>query len=113
MSAIDKLHKLYASTAEPVVWARSVGLEVLNELDAVKAGIMADAGARVNVTTKTRNGGAARAGGGWEVAARGVEGLVAGAGGAKLVGQALAGMVLGGVQSYLRGASGSGSSGNK
>ena len=44
MSAVDKLHKLYASTAEPVVWARSVGLEVLNELDSVKAAIMLNAG---------------------------------------------------------------------
>ncbi len=33
MSAVDKLHKLYASTAPPVVWARSTGVEVLNELD--------------------------------------------------------------------------------
>ncbi|PIL25239.1 hypothetical protein GSI_13128 [Ganoderma sinense ZZ0214-1] len=46
LAACDKLHKLYASTAEPVVWARSVGLEVLNELDSVKAAIMLNAGSR-------------------------------------------------------------------
>ncbi|KAN0119104.1 protein of unknown function (DUF382) domain containing protein [Russula decolorans] len=40
MSAMDKLHKLYASTVPPVVWARSTGVEVLNELDTLKAGII-------------------------------------------------------------------------
>ena len=44
MPAVDKRHKLYSSTLEPVVWARSVALEVVNELDAVKAGCMMDAG---------------------------------------------------------------------
>lgn len=39
------MHKLYASTAPPVVWARSVGLEVVNELDSVKAALMFSAGA--------------------------------------------------------------------
>ncbi|KAF8909362.1 hypothetical protein CPB84DRAFT_1765951 [Gymnopilus junonius] len=46
MSAVDKLHKLFSNESEPVVWARSVGFEVLNELDTVKAGIMMTAGAR-------------------------------------------------------------------
>ena len=46
MAACDKLHKLYSSTSEPVVWARSVGVEVLNELDSVKAAIMLNAGSR-------------------------------------------------------------------
>lgn len=45
MSAIDKLHKLYSNEMEPIVWARSVGIEVLNELDSVKAAIMTIAGA--------------------------------------------------------------------
>ena len=44
LSAVDKLHKLYSTTAEPVVWARSVGLEVLNELDTLKAALMVSAG---------------------------------------------------------------------
>jgi len=52
MSAIDKLHKLYSSDMEPIVWARSVGVEVLNELDSVKAAIMTIAGAQ---TTPARN----------------------------------------------------------
>jgi ubiquinone biosynthesis monooxygenase Coq6 len=44
MSAVDKLHKLYARTEPPVVWARSTGVEVLNELDTLKAGIIRAAG---------------------------------------------------------------------
>lgn len=49
MSAIDKLHKLYSNDMESIVWARSVGIEVLNELDSVKAAIMAIAGAQTSV----------------------------------------------------------------
>lgn len=54
MSACDKLHKLYSTDSEPIVWARSVGLEVLNELDSVKAGLMISAGSQA--TRKTRPG---------------------------------------------------------
>jgi ubiquinone biosynthesis monooxygenase Coq6 len=49
MSTIDKLHKLYSYTASPVVWARSVGLEIVNEMDTLKAAFMMSAGA----TTRT------------------------------------------------------------
>ncbi|KZP01541.1 ubiquinone biosynthesis hydrox [Calocera viscosa TUFC12733] len=45
LSVTDKLHKLYGSESAPVVWARSAGLEVINELFAVKGAIMASAGA--------------------------------------------------------------------
>ncbi|KAF9480481.1 ubiquinone biosynthesis hydrox [Pholiota conissans] len=48
MSAFDKLHKLYSTDCQPIVWVRSVGLEVLNELDSVKAGIMMTAGAQAS-----------------------------------------------------------------
>ena len=48
LSATDKLHKLYTTTLPPVVWARSVGVEALNELDTVKAAIMMNAGAHVS-----------------------------------------------------------------
>lgn len=54
MSACDKLHKLYSTDLEPVVWARSVGLEVLNEMDSVKAGLMISAGSQA--TKKARPG---------------------------------------------------------
>ncbi|TFL02046.1 hypothetical protein BDV98DRAFT_506257 [Pterulicium gracile] len=48
MSTCDKLHKLYThgSALSPVVWARSVGLEVVNEMDTLKAGMMGAAGGR-------------------------------------------------------------------
>lgn len=45
LSAVDKLHKLYSTTASPIVWVRSVGLEVVNELDTLKAALMMSAGA--------------------------------------------------------------------
>ncbi|KAJ3534227.1 hypothetical protein NMY22_g7018 [Coprinellus aureogranulatus] len=48
MSAIDKLHKVYTTELEPIVWARSVGVEVLNELDSIKAAIMMSAGAKTS-----------------------------------------------------------------
>ena len=47
MAAVDKLHKLFSTSFEPLVWARSVGLEVINELDAVKAALMISAGGSV------------------------------------------------------------------
>jgi ubiquinone biosynthesis monooxygenase Coq6 len=81
MSVLDKLHKLYASTAPPVVWARSTGLEVLNELDALKAGIIGAAGGQSS----------ARGGPGflWGTVTRGVETLVGGAQVAEAVGSGL------------------------
>lgn len=50
LSATDKLHRLYAATAQPIVWARSVGLEIVNELDTLKAAIMMSAGSAVAVS---------------------------------------------------------------
>ncbi|KAI0083468.1 hypothetical protein BDY19DRAFT_900279 [Irpex rosettiformis] len=85
LSACDKLHKLYASTAEPVVWARSVGVEVLNELDALKGALMMSAG-----TTKTR-GPPGQVG--WELAARGVEGFAKNVDNVRVLGSSIAGVV--------------------
>ncbi|KAF8142131.1 hypothetical protein EV363DRAFT_1469305 [Boletus edulis] len=75
MSAVDKLHKLYSSTLEPIVWARSVGIEVLNELDTVKAALMMDAGG--GRSTRSR----------WELdlLARGVEGIAIGMSAARML----------------------------
>lgn len=53
MSAVDKLHKLYSSTASPIVWARSTGLEILNEIDTLKAALMLSAGAEPRVHPRT------------------------------------------------------------
>ncbi|EJU03703.1 ubiquinone biosynthesis hydrox [Dacryopinax primogenitus] len=45
LSVTDKLHKLYALQSWPAVWARSTGLEVVNELLALKGAIMLGGGA--------------------------------------------------------------------
>lgn len=49
LSATDKLHKLYSSTAPPIVWARTVGLEIVNEFDTLKAALMLTAGSNVTM----------------------------------------------------------------
>jgi ubiquinone biosynthesis monooxygenase Coq6 len=81
MSAVDKLHKLYASTAPPIVWARSAGLEVLNELDAFKAGILGAAGGQSSAPSSP--------GLLWDTVAGGVETVVGGAQVAEAVGSSL------------------------
>jgi ubiquinone biosynthesis monooxygenase Coq6 len=70
LSATDKLHKLYSTTLPPVVWARSVGLEVVNEWSALKGALMGEAGAE----------GDSESGGGsyWEMASKGVGSVVGG-----------------------------------
>lgn len=91
MSAVDKLHKVYSSAAQPVVWARSVGLEVVNELDSVKAALMMSAGA----SSRLKNAS------GWELFSKSVETLAVVAHTSKLVG----GMVGVGIQELAKNAS--------
>jgi len=100
MSVVDKLHKLYASTAPPVVWARSTGLEVLNELDALKAGIVGAAGGQSS----------ARAGAGsfWDAVAGSVETLVGGARVAEAMGSGMRSVAGGILQQLARAAAGPG-----
>lgn len=45
MAVTDKLHKIYRNSSSPIVWARTVGVEVLNELTSLKAAMMFSAGA--------------------------------------------------------------------
>lgn len=92
MSAVDKLHKLYSSTVPPVVWARSAGVEVLNELDTLKAGIISAAGGRSSASIVT--------GSPWEMVAGGVEALV---GGTRVIGAVGTGLksVAGGILQQL------------
>lgn len=90
MGAIDKLHKLYSTTFEPLVWARSVGVEVLNELDSVKAALMMTAGAEKG----TIGGGTT-----WSLAAKGVETLVGSASTAKNI---VGGIFAAGLQEVLK-----------
>jgi ubiquinone biosynthesis monooxygenase Coq6 len=85
MAAIDKLHKIYSSTSEPLVWVRSVGVEVLNEIDSFKAALMYAAGANPgNPATGAR-------GRGWAQAAVGIESLARSVNTAKLVGDGVVG----------------------
>ncbi|KAI0825447.1 ubiquinone biosynthesis hydrox [Irpex lacteus] len=86
LSACDKLHKLYSSTAEPVVWARSVGLEVLNELDTIKGALMMSAG----TTHRTRDQPGRI---GWEFAAKGVQEVAKSLDNARVLGNSAAGLV--------------------
>jgi ubiquinone biosynthesis monooxygenase Coq6 len=88
MSAIDKLHKVYSSTAQPVVWARSVGLEVVNELDSVKTALMMNAGASTRLQNVS----------GWDLFAKGVESIAGAARTSKMVG----GMVSAGIQELAK-----------
>lgn len=46
LSATDKLHKLFAREEGPIVWARSTGMEVINEWSGLKNLFMAQAGAK-------------------------------------------------------------------
>ncbi|KAG0705593.1 hypothetical protein DFH29DRAFT_906062 [Suillus ampliporus] len=91
MAAVDKLHKVYSSTAQPVVWARSVGLEVINELDSVKAALMMNAGASSRLQNAS----------GWDLLAKSVESLAGAARTSKTVG----GMVGVGMQELAKSAS--------
>jgi len=69
IGATDKLQKLYGTRLGLIVWARSVGLEVVNEWTGLKGGLMGAAGG--SVERSQRHGG----GGGlvWMAAAKGVE----------------------------------------
>lgn len=79
LSTCDHLSTLYSTTLAPVVWARSTGLETLNEIDSLKNLIMGGAGSGVGVKT-------GRGEGAWGVVADGVEKVRNGVGLAKAVG---------------------------
>ena len=74
-----------------MVWARSVGLEVINELDTIKAALMITAGG---------GGGSLRVGGGWgwDAAARGLENFTNASDAAKVIGSGLVNVVGTGLQ---------------
>lgn len=87
MSFIDKLHKLYAVQSAPVVWARSQGVEILNQLPSIKGAMMGTAGAGNDLMNGTRAPGL------WGAAAKAVEAV----GSARMIGGAL----LGGLRNKL------------
>jgi ubiquinone biosynthesis monooxygenase Coq6 len=64
------MDKLYASTAPPIVWARSTGLEVLNELDTFNAGILGAASGQSSTLSSLVFL--------WDTVARGVETVIGG-----------------------------------
>lgn len=85
ISATDKLQKLYGTRLGPIVWARSVGLEVVNEWTGLKGGLMRAAGGSAESGgSHGRDGGLA-----WMAAASGVEAISAVLG----TGRTLAGVV--------------------
>jgi ubiquinone biosynthesis monooxygenase Coq6 len=91
MAAVDKLHKLYSTEMAPVVWARSVGLEVVNELDTLKAAFMLSAGAR----PRARNSGSPA----WGAVASGIQSISEVTTSMKMVGGVVQGLVGAGLQS--------------
>lgn len=106
MSMVDKLHKLYSTTFEPVVWARSVGVEVLNELDTLKAAIMMSAGASAR-DTQTRGGASA-----WNFTASLFETMAGSARFAEVAGAGLRATAIGALQQFARAATQSQQSGH-
>ncbi|KAL1733265.1 hypothetical protein EV714DRAFT_204766 [Schizophyllum commune] len=99
MSAMDKLHKIYTTDLVPVVWARSVGVEVLNELDTIKAAMMLSAGS----SPKPRPTEANPAATAWGVVASGLENLSTAVGVARTLGGGIPGVVATGLQGVLKG----------
>ncbi|KAL1714581.1 hypothetical protein EV715DRAFT_276460 [Schizophyllum commune] len=99
MSAMDKLHKIYTTNLAPVVWARSVGVEVLNELDTIKAAMMLSAGS----SPKPRPTEANPAATAWGVVASGLENLSTAVGVARTLGGGIPGVVATGLQGVLKG----------
>ena len=85
LAACDKLHKLYSTTSEPVVWARSIGVEVLNELDSVKGALMMLVGSDVGRRPSPQVG--------WDLAAKGVETFARNVNDARALGSTVAGAV--------------------
>ncbi|KAJ7066691.1 ubiquinone biosynthesis hydrox [Mycena amicta] len=81
MSVMDKLHKLYSTSFAPVVWARSVGLEVVNELDSVKTAIMMEGSGKTHSEMNVV----------WEAAARGVETFASAASATRTIADAVPG----------------------
>jgi len=92
MGVCDKLHKVYSNDLEPIVWARSVGVEVLNELDSLKAAMMITAGASGTQSTATT---------GWNLAATALQNTYTAVNTVSAVLPTVGKAVLGGVGRFL------------
>ncbi|KAJ3992082.1 hypothetical protein F5050DRAFT_1018854 [Lentinula boryana] len=104
MSACDKLHKIYSTSFGPLVQLRSVGLEVLNELDSIKAAIMMSAGSvsRKNNRVLSYNSDARTTM--FNVAAKGVESMNTAAHVARVVRDGLTGLAADTLQTVAKAA---------
>ncbi|KAJ6581412.1 hypothetical protein B0H19DRAFT_1115082 [Mycena capillaripes] len=91
MSVMDKLHKLYSTSFEPVVWARSVGLEVVNEFDSVKTALMMEASGNGLAGASV-----------WDLAAKGAENFAAATDAARIIRSGVSGMLGAAVQGVLK-----------
>lgn len=91
MSVMDKLHKLYSTSFEPVVWARSVGLEVVNEFDSVKTALMMEASGNGLAGASV-----------WDLAAKGAENFAAATDAARIIRTGFSGMLGAAVQGVLK-----------
>ena len=83
LSTTDHLSTLYSSQSPLVIWARTTGLEIINELDSVKSAIMGGAGgskAGPNASV-------------WGGIASGIEGVGSGVSMLKAVGEMVGGQV--------------------
>ncbi|KAF8636431.1 hypothetical protein AX17_003613 [Amanita inopinata Kibby_2008] len=97
LSCVDKLHKIYSTDSEPVVWARTVGVEVLNELDSIKAALMMAAGAERGSQTGRAETSS------WDILAKGVETLVTGSHLINSAGNSVNNALVGGLQGLVNG----------
>jgi len=94
LSAVDKLHKLFSLTSDPIVWARSVGLEIVNELDTVKAALMLSAGGYRDRSTPGQVG--------LGLAMNGVETFARGVNAARSVSAGVLGVAFAGAQQAMK-----------
>ncbi|KAE9406196.1 ubiquinone biosynthesis hydrox [Gymnopus androsaceus JB14] len=101
MSACDKLHKLYHTSSGPLVQLRSVGLEVLNEFDSIKAAIMMSAGSVSKTSRVLSYNGDVRAAM-FDMAAKGVENIGKAAGVAQVVRGGLVGIAVNALQNLAK-----------
>lgn len=106
MSACDKLHKLYSTSFGPLVQLRSVGLEVLNELDSIKSAIMMSAGS-VSRTDRPLSYNSDVRSAFFDLAAKGVENIGAAAHVAHVVRSGLAGLAVNALQNLATSAASS------
>ncbi|KAJ3932777.1 MAG: ubiquinone biosynthesis hydrox [Lentinula lateritia] len=102
MSACDKLHKIYSTSSGPLVQLRSVGLEVLNELDSIKAAIMMSAGSVSQTNDKHLSYNGDIRAMMFNIAAKGVENINTAAQVAQIIRGGLGGLAVNAIQNLAK-----------